>query len=59
MHYLGKKISVEDVMNSKKLVEPLKLLDCSYVCNGASAILLSNEEEAKKYTDRPQFGSKE
>jgi acetyl-CoA C-acetyltransferase len=48
-----KKISVKDVMNSKKLVEPLKLLDCSYVCNGASAIFLSNEEESKKYTDAP------
>lgn len=48
-----KKISVKDVMNSKKLVEPLKLLDCSYVCNGSSAILLSNEEESKKYTDVP------
>jgi len=48
-----KKVSIDDVMNSKKLVEPIKMLDCSYICNGASAILLSNEEEAKKYTDRP------
>jgi acetyl-CoA C-acetyltransferase len=48
-----KKVSIDDVMNSKKLVEPIKILDCSYICNGASAILLSNEEEAKKYTDRP------
>lgn len=48
-----KKISISDVMNSKKLVEPVKILDCSYICNGASAILLTNEKEAKKYTDRP------
>lgn len=48
-----KKISVKDVMDSKKLVEPLKLLDCSYVCNGASAILLSNEADSKMYTDFP------
>jgi acetyl-CoA C-acetyltransferase len=48
-----KKVSIKDVMDSKKLVEPLKILDCSYVCNGASAILLSNEAEAKKYTDFP------
>jgi acetyl-CoA C-acetyltransferase len=48
-----KKISISDVMNSKKLVEPVKMLDCSYICNGASAILLTNEEEAKKYPDRP------
>jgi acetyl-CoA C-acetyltransferase len=48
-----KKISVQEVMNSKKLVEPLKLLDCSYVCSGASAILLSNEADTKMYTDFP------
>lgn len=48
-----KKISIEDVMDSRKLVEPLKLLDCSYVCNGASAILLSNELDARTYTDVP------
>lgn len=47
------KISISDVMNSKKYVEPIKMLDCSYICNGASAILLTSEEEAKKYTDRP------
>ena len=50
-----KKISVKDVMDSKKLVEPLKLLDCSYVCNGASAILLSNEADSKMYTDFPAW----
>jgi acetyl-CoA C-acetyltransferase len=48
-----KKVTVNDVMNSKKLVEPLKMLDCSYVCNGASAVLLSNEVEAKTHTDLP------
>lgn len=48
-----KKVTVKDVMNSKKLVEPLKLLDCSYLCNGASAILLSNEVDAKKHADFP------
>ena len=47
------KISISDVMHSKKYVEPIKMLDCSYICNGSSAILLANEEETKKYTDRP------
>ena len=28
-----KKVSIDDVMNSKKLVEPIKLIDCSYICN--------------------------
>ena len=48
-----KKVTVNEVMNSKKLVDPLKLLDCSYLCNGASAILLSNEVDAKMNTDFP------
>jgi acetyl-CoA C-acetyltransferase len=48
-----KKISISDVMNSRKLVEPIKMLDCSYICNGASAILLTNEEIGKKYSDNP------
>jgi acetyl-CoA C-acetyltransferase len=49
-----KKISISDVMNSKKLVEPIKMLDSSYICNGASAILLTNEEKAEKYNaDNP------
>jgi len=48
-----KKVSIKDVMDSKKLVQPLKLLDCSYICNGASAILLSNEADAKMHTDFP------
>jgi len=48
-----KKITVNDVMSSKKLVDPIKLLDCSNICNGASAILLTNENEAEQYTDRP------
>jgi acetyl-CoA C-acetyltransferase len=48
-----KKISINDVMSSKKLVGPIKTLDCSYICNGASAILLTAENEVKNYTDRP------
>jgi acetyl-CoA C-acetyltransferase len=48
-----KKISISDVMNSKKLVEPIKMLDCSYICNGSSAIFLANEEKAEKYADNP------
>jgi acetyl-CoA C-acetyltransferase len=42
-----KKVSLEDVMNSKKIAYPIKLLDCSAPCDGASAVLLVSEEKAR------------
>ncbi|UCD59066.1 MAG: thiolase family protein, partial [Candidatus Hydrogenedentota bacterium] len=46
-------ITVEDVMNSRVLAEPIKLLDCSPISDGACAIILANEERARKITDKP------
>ena len=43
-------ITVEDVMASKMLASPLKKLDCSPVTDGAAAILLAAERNAKKLT---------
>jgi acetyl-CoA C-acetyltransferase len=43
-----KPVSVQDVMSSKKVADPIKLLDCSAPCDGASALLLLAEEKAKK-----------
>ena len=40
-------------MNSKKLTDDLKLLDCSRPCTGSASILLASEEIMKKYTDSP------
>jgi len=48
-----KTYTVEDVMNSKKLTDDLKLLDCSRPCTGSASILLASEEIIKKYTDSP------
>ncbi len=41
-------ITVEDVMNSAMLASPLKKLDCSPVCDGAAAVVLAAERNAKK-----------
>lgn len=41
-------ITVEDVMNSRKVADPLKLLDCSPVTDGAAAVVLAAERQAKK-----------
>jgi acetyl-CoA C-acetyltransferase len=43
-----KEVSLKEVMNSKKIVDPIKLLDCSAPCDGASAVLLVSEEKARK-----------
>ena len=48
-----KTYTVEDVMNSKKLTDDLRLLNCSRPCTGSSSILLASEEVVKKYTDSP------
>jgi acetyl-CoA C-acetyltransferase len=42
-----KKVTLNEVMNSKKIADPIKLLDCSAPCDGASAVLLVSEEKAK------------
>lgn len=51
--YLRKRISVQDVLSSRKICTPLKLLDCSPLCDGSSAVLLCSPEIAKKYSSNP------
>jgi acetyl-CoA C-acetyltransferase len=46
-----KEVSLKEVMNSKKIADPIKLLDCSAPCDGASAVLLVSEEKARKLDD--------
>ena len=53
----NKTYSIQDVMNSKKLTEDLRLLDCSRPCTGSATILLASEEIVKKNTDTPVWVS--
>ncbi len=46
-------ISIEDVLKSKMVADPLKILDCSPITDGAAALVLAPLENAKKYTDTP------
>lgn len=48
-----KTYSLEDVINSKKLTDDLRLLDCSRPCTGGASILLASEDMCKKFTDEP------
>jgi len=51
--HLQKDISMNDVLNSPMLAYPLKELDFPPFSDGAVAMLLTNGENAKKYTDTP------
>ncbi|MEM2138561.1 MAG: thiolase domain-containing protein [Candidatus Woesearchaeota archaeon] len=48
-----KEISVQDVLNSPKIADPIKLLDASPISDGSAAVVLASEEIAKKLTDEP------
>jgi len=50
---LGARITVEDVLKSPVLVWPVNRLDISPTSDGAVALMLASEEEAKKITDTP------
>jgi acetyl-CoA C-acetyltransferase len=46
-------ITVDDVMKSPMLAEPIKRLDTSPISDGACAIILATEERAKKAAKKP------
>lgn len=46
-------ISVEKVLRSPLVADPLRVLDCSPITDGAAAVVLAPTEEAKKYSDAP------
>ena len=48
-------ISLDAVLNSPYVAEPLKLLDCAPVSDGAACVVLASEEVAKQYTDTPVY----
>jgi acetyl-CoA C-acetyltransferase len=46
-------ISVDDVMKSRMLADPIKLLDASPITDGAAAVILANGDAARKAKTRP------
>ncbi|MFH1253958.1 MAG: thiolase domain-containing protein [bacterium] len=45
----NKKITLDDYLNSPVVADPLRLLDCAPISDGAAAIIISNYDLAKKY----------
>lgn len=48
-------ISVDAVLNSVMVADPLHILDCSPISDGASAVVLAPADIAYKYTDKPIY----
>lgn len=48
-----KEITISDVMKSAKVADPLKLLDCSPITDGAAAVIIASEEKAKNLCKEP------
>jgi acetyl-CoA C-acetyltransferase len=51
--HMQKEVSLEQAMSSRVVAWPLKLFDCSLITDGASCLILTKPELAKKFTDAP------
>ncbi|MCK4319584.1 thiolase domain-containing protein [Candidatus Micrarchaeota archaeon] len=48
-----KEITMETVLNSKMVADPLKMFDCSPITDGAAALVLAPVETAESYSKKP------
>ncbi len=51
--HMQKEVSLEKAMSSRVIAWPLKLYDCSLITDGASCLILTKPELARKFTDAP------
>jgi acetyl-CoA C-acetyltransferase len=51
--HMQKEITLEQALSSRVVAWPLKLYDCSLITDGASCMILTKPELAKKYTETP------
>ena len=48
-------ITVEDVLKSRLIADPLHLLDCSLVSDGGGAIIMTSAERARDFNNKPVY----
>ena len=48
-----REITMEQVLNSKVVADPLKILDCSPITDGAAAVVLAPLDAASSYIEKP------
>jgi acetyl-CoA acetyltransferase len=49
----GIALSVDDVMNSRRIAGPMKMYDCCLYSEGAAALILASEDRAKEICETP------
>jgi acetyl-CoA C-acetyltransferase len=50
-----REITIDQVVNSPLVADPLTLLDCSPITDGAASLILCRKDLAKKYSDSPVY----
>jgi len=48
-----KEIKLDTVMNSPSVADPMTLMECAPICDGAASLILTTKEKAKEFTDTP------
>jgi acetyl-CoA C-acetyltransferase len=51
--YCDRELTVEDVLASRLIRPPLRLLDCAPICDGAAAVVLAPADEAHAFNSAP------
>jgi len=51
--HIKRRVDVEEVLNSERIMDPLKSLECAPKSEGIVALLLASEEKTLELTDRP------
>jgi len=51
--HIQKEITLEQALASRVVAWPLKLFDCSLITDGASCVVLTRPDLARKFTDKP------
>src|SRR5580704_6435683 len=52
---MRKPITVDDVLNSRMIADPLHLLDCSLVSDGGAALIMTSAERARDFKKKPVY----
>ncbi len=51
--HVRKKVTIDEVINSERVMDPLKAMEIGPKSEGIAAMLLASEDNAKKLTDKP------
>jgi len=53
--HMHRELTVEKVLKSNLVCQPLQVYDCCPFSDGAAAVILASEETARRLTDKPVF----